>query len=138
MQARRRLVQDVKGAPRVALGQLGGEFDPLRLAARQGRRRLAQVDVPKSYVVQELQFRPDARLVLEELQRLGDRQAEHVGDRLSFISDRPRLAVVAPAPPRLARCLDLLVGARLPLDQLFAAICHANSRTALYPSSTRP
>src|SRR5439155_15985698 len=107
MQARRRLVQDVKGAPRVALGQLGGELHPLRLAARQGRRRLAQGDVPESYVVQELQFRPDARLVLEELQRLGDRQAEHVGDRLSFISDLQRLAVVAPALAHLARDVDV-------------------------------
>src|SRR5207244_7327964 len=96
-QARRGRVQAVEGASRGALGQLRGELDALRLAARQGRRRLAQVDVAESYVVQELQFRPDTRLVLEELERLGDRQGEHVGDRLSFISDLEGLAVVAPA-----------------------------------------
>src|SRR6266571_2126878 len=107
VEARRRLVQDVEGTARVALGQLGGELDPLRLAAGQRRRRLAEVDVAQSYVVQELQFRADARLVLEEVQRLGDRQREHVGDRLSFIPDLERLAVVAPPFAHLARDVDV-------------------------------
>src|SRR5439155_8341370 len=57
VQAGSRLVQDVEGSARVALGQLGGELDPLRLAAGQGGRRLAEVDVAQPYVVQELQFR---------------------------------------------------------------------------------
>src|SRR5205823_13435988 len=56
VQAGGRLVQDVEGTTRVALGQLGGELDPLRLATGEGRRRLAEVDVAQPYVVQELEF----------------------------------------------------------------------------------
>src|SRR2546427_2727459 len=66
VEARRRLVEDVEGAARVALGQLGSQFDALRLAPRERRGGLAQVDVSQSYVVEQLEFRVNARLVLEE------------------------------------------------------------------------
>src|SRR5207248_10304700 len=107
VQARGRLVQDVEGTARVALGQLGGELDTLRLAAGQGGRRLAEVDIAQPYVVQELQVRADARLILEEIQRLRHRHIQHVGDRLSSISDLERLPAVAPPRTHLARHVDV-------------------------------
>ena len=51
-----RLVEDVERAAGVALGQLGGELDPLGLAAGERRRRLAEVDVPQADVVQQLEL----------------------------------------------------------------------------------
>src|SRR5947199_9394488 len=84
VQSGRRLVQDVEGAPRVALRQLGRELDSLRLASGQGASRLAEVDIAEPYVVQELQFRADARLVLGEVEILAQRQAEPVRNRRSY------------------------------------------------------
>ena len=45
VQARRRLVEDVERAAGGALGQLARELDALGLAARERRRRLAEMDV---------------------------------------------------------------------------------------------
>src|SRR5215204_4546779 len=50
VEAGRRLVEDVDGAPRGALRQLAGELDALRLAAGQGGRRLAELDVAEAHV----------------------------------------------------------------------------------------
>ena len=49
MQARRRLVEDVERAPGGAPRQLLGELDALRLAARQRRRLLADMDVAEPH-----------------------------------------------------------------------------------------
>ena len=54
VEAGRRLVEDVERAAGGALGQLGRELDPLRLAAGQRRRRLAEADVAETDVVQRL------------------------------------------------------------------------------------
>src|SRR5439155_1570489 len=75
VQSGRRLVQDVEGTPRVALRELGRELDPLRFSPGQRGGRLPEVDIAEPYVVQELQFRPDARLGLEKVEGLGARQA---------------------------------------------------------------
>ena len=81
MQAGGRLVEDVEraagGAPRQFLGQL----DPLRLAARQRRRRLADMDVAEPDLLQGHQLVADRRHRAEELGALVDRHVEHVGDR---------------------------------------------------------
>jgi hypothetical protein len=52
VQADGRLVEDVERAPGGDLRKLGSELDPLRLAARERRRRLAQLDVIEPDVVQ--------------------------------------------------------------------------------------
>ena len=57
----RRLVEDVQGPPGRPPRQLGRELDPLRLAARQRRRRLAEVDVAEPDVVERLELGPDVR-----------------------------------------------------------------------------
>src|SRR5204863_1602366 len=117
VQPRRRLVQDVEGTPRVALRELGRELDPLRFAPGQRRGRLTEVDIAEPYVVQELQFRPDARLGLEEVEGLAHREVEHVGDRLSFITHLERLTVVAPALADLARDIDVREEVHLDLHE---------------------
>src|SRR5439155_453868 len=76
--------------------------------------RLAEVDVAQPYVVQELQFRADARLILEEIERLRHRHVEHIGDRLSFITHLERLPVVAPPLAHLAG--DVHIGEEVHLD----------------------
>ena len=55
------------------------------------------------------------REVLEDRQRLIDREIEHVGDRLAAVLDLQRLAVVAPALALLARHVD--VGQEVHLDR---------------------
>src|SRR2546422_7719486 len=75
VEARRRLVEDVEGAAGVAFGQLGGQFDALRLAPRERRGGLAQVDVSQSYVVEQLEFRADARLVLRSEEHTSELQS---------------------------------------------------------------
>ena len=52
METRRRLIEDVQRAAGIALRQLGGELDALRLAAREGRGRLSEMDISESYVVE--------------------------------------------------------------------------------------
>ena len=59
------------------------ELDALRLAARQRRRLLADLDVAEADAVQRLHLVADRRHRLEEARRLLDRHVEHVGDRLA-------------------------------------------------------
>ena len=115
MQAGRRLVEDVERAAGAALRQLLRQLHALRLAARQRRRRLAELDVAEADVLQRAQLVGDRRKVLEQRQRLIDRQVEHVGDRLAAILDLERLAVVAAALALLARDVD--VGQEVHLDR---------------------
>jgi hypothetical protein len=84
MQARGRFVEDVERAAGRAPGQLLGELDPLRLAARQRRRLLADLDVAEAdapAAFPACRARPDGR---EELAPFLDRHVEHVGDRLAL------------------------------------------------------
>ena len=53
----RRLVEDVQRPPGRPPRQLGRQLDPLRLAARQRRRRLAEMDVAEPDVEQRLELR---------------------------------------------------------------------------------
>ena len=60
VQAGRRLVEDVDRAAGRALLQLGGQLDPLRLAAGQRRRRLAEPDVAEADVDERVEVAGDA------------------------------------------------------------------------------
>ena len=92
------------------LRQLLRQLHALRLAARQRRRRLAELDVAEADVLQRAQLVGDGREVLEQRQRLIDRQLEDVGDRLAAVLDLERLAVVAAALALLARDVDVRAG----------------------------
>ena len=109
-----RLVEHVQRVAGRALVQLGAELDPLGLAARQRRRRLAELDVAEPDVGQRLHVPRDRRDVLEELERLVDAHLEHVGDRAALVLHLERLAVVAPPLADLAR--DVHVGQEVHLD----------------------
>ena len=61
VEAGRRLVEDVQRPAGRPPRQLGRQLDPLRLAARQRRRRLAEVDVAEADVVERLELGPDVR-----------------------------------------------------------------------------
>src|SRR5262245_6429968 len=97
MQPGGRLVEDVQRAARSALRELLRQLNALGLAARQSGRRLAELDVAQSDVLQRAELVGDSREVLEQGQRLVDRQIEDVGDRFAAIFDLERLAVVAAA-----------------------------------------
>ena len=68
------------------LAQLAGQLDPLGLAAGERRRRLAELDVIETDVVQRLQQIGDRRNVLEVLERLLHVHFQHVGDAGSLCS----------------------------------------------------
>ena len=131
-----RLVEDVEGAAGVPLGQLGRELDALRLAARERRRALAEVDVAEAHVVQRLELGEDPRLVLEELERLGHGEVQHVGDVLPLEADLERLAVVAAPVAHVARHVDVGQEVHLDLHQavalagLAAAALHVEGEAA--------
>ena len=67
VQAGGRLVQDVHRPPGRHLAQLGGELDPLGLAARQRRRRLPEPHVAQADVDERVDPAADLRDVGEEL-----------------------------------------------------------------------
>ena len=118
------------------LAELGRELDALRLAARERRRRLAELDVVEPDVVQRLQAAADLRDLREELERLLDRHVEHVGDRLALEAHLERLAVVARALARLARHVDVGQEVHLDLDlpvalaRLAASAAHVEREAA--------
>ena len=120
VQAGGRLVEDVEGAAGRALLQLGGELDPLRLAAGQRRRRLAEPDVAEADVDQRLQVPRDRRDGGEELDGLLDRHVEHLGDGLALVVHLERLPVVAGAVADLARHVDVGQEVHLDLDRAVA------------------
>src|SRR4051794_5939278 len=117
MQTSRGLVEDVQSPPRIALRELGRELYPLRLTARKRRGALTEVDITKADVVDRFQLLPDAGLILEEMQRILDRELQHVGDALAAESNLERLAVVALALAHLARHVDVREEVHLDLHE---------------------
>ena len=89
VQAGRRLVEHVDAAPVAAALQLGRELDALRLAARQGRRGLAEAHVAEADVDERLQEAVDRLDRLEELGGLA-RSASRALRRCSCPCSAPR------------------------------------------------
>ena len=132
----RRLVEDVERPAGRDLRELLRELDPLRLAARERRRGLAELHVVEPDVVQRLQPPADLRDLGEERERLLDRHREHVRDRLPLEAHLERLAVVARALAGLARDVDVREEVHLDLDRpvalarLAAAAAHVEREAA--------
>ena len=101
------LVEDVERAAGAAARQFLRQLHPLRLAARQGRGRLAKRDIAEADRLERAQLDGDGREVLEQRERLIDRQLQHVGDRHAAIGDVECLAVVAPSLALFARYVDV-------------------------------
>src|SRR5207247_9307774 len=107
---------DVERSPCRDLAELLRELDPLRLAARQRRRGLAELDVLEADIVQRLETAPQLRDLGEELQRFLDRHLEHVRDRLPLEPHLEGLAVVTRPLAGLARNVDVRQEVHLDLD----------------------
>ena len=118
VQAGGRLVKDIDGAAGGDARQLLGQLDALRLAARERGGRLAERDIVQPDVVQRLQDAPDARHIVEELQRGLHVHLQHVGDALALVLDLERLAIVALAFADIAAHPH--IGQELHLDALLA------------------
>jgi hypothetical protein len=107
MQPGRRLVQDVEGAPGTPARQLAGELDPLGFSSAQGGCRLTELDVSESDRLQGPELVGDRGKVLEQRQRLIDREIEYLGDRFAPILNLQCLAVVASAFALFSRHVDV-------------------------------
>ena len=117
VQADRRLVEDVEGVAVRPFSQFAGELDPLRLAPREGRRRLAEADVPQPHVVQELELPADRRDVLEEAEGLLDGHVEDLGDVLVLVPHVEGIQVEPMPAADIAGHIDVREEVHLDLDQ---------------------
>src|SRR6266576_7149522 len=138
MQTGCRLVENVEGATGVALRQLRGELDALRLAAGKRRRRLTEVDVAEPDVEQGLQLLSHARLVLEERQRILDRLLQYVGDAQTAEANLERLTVVALAFADIARNVDVGQEVHLDFDETVSFARLAATTLHVERESSRP
>ena len=86
------------------------QLDPLRLAAGQRGRRLAEPDVAEADLDERLHVPGDRRDRGEEVDGLLDRHVEDLGDGLALVVHLERLAVVAGAVADLARDVDVRAG----------------------------
>ena len=73
--------------------EFGGQLDPLRFAAGERRRRLAERQVAQPDVGERRHQPADRFVILEELDRLVDAHRQHVGDRFAAIANGERLPV---------------------------------------------
>ena len=85
VQAGGRLVEDVEQALAAVRRQVRGNLDPLRLSARQRRRRLAEPQIAEADLVEHLQPAQHFRRAAEEGQRLADREVEHLVNRAAAV-----------------------------------------------------
>ena len=107
MESGRGLVEQVEGAPGLALRQLAGELHTLGFASRKCRRRLAEMNVAEADIDEGLQLLPDVRNVRQDRQCVFDGQVEHVGDRVAVELYRERFLVVTLAVTHLAGNVDI-------------------------------
>src|SRR5688500_14127064 len=94
VQPRRGFVEDVEGTSRIPLRELGRELHALRLASRESGRALTEMDIAQSHVVQRFELLTDARLVLEERQRILHREIQDFADVQGANTDFERLSVI--------------------------------------------
>ena len=116
MQAGRRLVEDVDGAARRPLLQLGGQLDALGLAARECRGGLTETDVSEADVDERLEVAVDRGDRLEEIGGLLDRHVENLRDGLALVVHLEGLAVVPRTVTHLAGNVDVGQEVHLDLD----------------------
>ncbi len=102
MQARGGLIQDVECVAACRARQLRRELHPLRLPARERRRRLPEPQVAEAQLAERAQDARRPRLAAEQRRRLLECGLEEVVNRPPAVLDRQRLVVEAPAAARLA------------------------------------
>ena len=110
-------IEDVERVAGGAAREFLGEFDALRLAARQRGRLLADLDIAEADFVEHRQLVGDGGLGLEELDAVLDGHVEHIGDALSLELHLERFAVVAVAVADVAGDIDIGQEVHFDLDQ---------------------
>ena len=111
---RRRLVQNIHRLARGSLRKLRGKFHSLRLAARERRRALPELDIPEPHLVKGGNFIVDGGHGAEKFARFLHRHVEDVGNGLALVAHFERFAVVALAAAHFAGDVD--VGQKVHLD----------------------
>ena len=91
VQPRRGLVENVERLAGRALGQFARKLHALGLAARERRRRLAEVEVVEAHVVQRLQLARDVGGIGEEFEGVADLHVQKFGDVLPLPADLERV-----------------------------------------------
>src|SRR5690606_34602404 len=103
-QPRRRFVEDVEAtlalAPRA--GQLPRDLQPLRLAARERRRGLAEAKVAQPDLLQVPERLPQPVFLDEKPDRLVDREVQDLADVEALVLDLERLRLEARAAAHFA------------------------------------
>ncbi len=102
----------------LAVRQVAGELEALRLAAGERGHGLAEAQVVEAHVREGLQAREHLGVAREELDCLGDGHVEHVGDRSCRAAALPAPRAVALAVA--VRAAQVHVGEELHLDVLEA------------------
>ena len=93
MKPRRRFVEQVERPAGRFFGEFGGEFEALGLPTGECRGRLAELQVAKTDLLQDLQLSVDGGDGAEESRRLVDRKLQHIGDVLPPVGDLEGLPV---------------------------------------------
>ena len=93
VEARGRLVEQIKSASSAFLDQLPSELDPLGLAAGERGRSLAELEIIEADVVQGLQLVPHVGNVFEQRERLLHIHLEDLRDAHALEANLQRLAV---------------------------------------------
>ena len=135
MQAGGRLVQNIKRSAGGFAAEFGRQFDALRFAAAQGRRRLPEPDVAQADFRQRQAGIINLRHGAEKCHRFIHRHVEHVGDVLAFVIDLQRLAIVTAAIARFARHVNRRQEMHFNFDQPVALAFLA---TAAFDIETEP
>src|SRR3954470_9226716 len=77
-----------------AWSQMRCQLHPLRLAAAQRGGRLSQPQITEPYFLQDSELVGNLRYYREELQRLLDREVQHIVDVLAFVTNVEHLSLV--------------------------------------------
>src|SRR5262245_65185292 len=89
-------------------------FHPLRLAARQRRRRLTEAEIAEADLVEDLEPPQHFRRAAEKSERLAHREIEHLTNRAAAVPHLEHLRLESLAVALIAR--DEHVGKELHLD----------------------
>ena len=108
------LVEEIEGAAGLALGEFASELHALGFAAGERGGGLAEMDVAEADVNEGLQLLVDGGDVLEDGQRVFDREIEDVGDGVAVEFYGEGFLVVAATVADLAE--DIYVGQEIHFD----------------------
>ena len=136
VEARSGFVEDVDGFARGPLAELGGQFYPLALTAREGGAGLPELDVTHTHRLDSLELSVDFRVVLEELGGHIHRHLQHIVDVFPLVAHSQRLAVVS-LPAALA-AYHVHVGEEVHLYHLYASALAVLAASTLHVERETP